>query len=474
MRFNPLLKRNTKRFQIINLTFQLIVFVHFYSNSYGQNLLSVPFTSGFVGDVNGNNSATGCVLMSSLGWNSIYFSQTTNSTVFVSQGNDIIGNVVITDAVGNIHTVPGYIKWRAPSGSPTCLVFSPTSTVSLATSGGGVYTISSTKYIGLIFNGQTLSLSGGNVSGNASTTGLLDVLNSYLSVFPAISITDITVNESIGTISLSISLSQSTSSEVRVNYATSNGTASSGLDYTSKSGQIVFSAYQTSLSVTVNVLTDLLSEPTEIFYVNLSGSVNASILKSVSTINITDNPPLPVDLLSFLAVCSENVVDIKWETGSEFNSDYFIIDRKIGDEDWFKLSKIPASNYSTEKQTYSIKDQFFPTENVYYRLSQFDKDGKSKTFEPTVVNCFDTELEVEIFPIPAVKTLNVRLYNTSSEFITITLLNSLGESVTRNELNELGSEDLILFDIGSLNNGIYILKIENDHYQISKKIVIQN
>lgn len=174
-----------------------------FSDAIAQNIISIPFNSGFVGDNTAQNVSSNSVYLSSLGWTNVQFAQSTSGTTFTAQGNDIIGMIYITDANGVEHTINGFVKWRAPSGTVTALVFSPSSTAVLATNGSNgssTYTISSTKYVGLIFNGMTLTIptsgnNAGQVSGNAATSGLLTTLNDYLGTLPSISITDATVNK---------------------------------------------------------------------------------------------------------------------------------------------------------------------------------------------------------------------------------------------------------------------------------------
>jgi len=442
------------------------------SNVHSQNNLSVPFSSGFVGDVTGNNSAGNCLYMSSLGWSNIYFTQTTSSTVFVAQGNDIIGNIVITDAAGVVHTISGYIKWRAPSGSPTCLVFSPSSTATLAKSSGGTYSVNSGKYLGLIFNGQSLTFSGSNVSGNAATNGLLDVLNSYLAVFPSISIIDYTVNESIGSFLATVTLSQASSSEIRVNYNTSNGTALSGSDYISSSGQLIFSPYQTSKTVTLNVLADLMSESTESFYLNLSGPVNASISVSRSLISLTDNPPLPVELISFGAECENGAIIIQWETASEMNSDYFTVDKKTDDTDWVEAFDVPASGFSQKVIVYSVSDEQLLNENIYYRLNQYDTDGKKRTYASISAHCTKSNADFELFPNPAQSTFQIRMMNSSSTFSTITVMDQNGKVLFTTETFDLKSDNVFNVDANQFGKGIFTVLIENGDIQSRKRIVL--
>ena len=106
---------------VMNLAAALMVFTMVTSEVFGQNLITVPFTNGFVGLNTGNNSAGSCYYFSGaqgLGWTNVQFAQNSPTNIFVAQGNDIIGSVLITDFNGVEYEIPGFIKWRTPSGGP--------------------------------------------------------------------------------------------------------------------------------------------------------------------------------------------------------------------------------------------------------------------------------------------------------------------------------------------------------------------
>jgi gliding motility-associated-like protein len=260
--------------------------------SQAQFNLSVSFSDGFVGDNSANNKSINATLLSARGWSLAQFTQNSTAAIFTAQGNDIIGNVVLRDFNGTIHTIPGFIKWRSPSGnSPNTLVFSPNVGYSqaLAVSGGGTYTINSTKYIGLTFNGSSVPLISGEVDGNAATTGLLGALNNYLAASAKLSINDVTVNESAGTATFTVSLSASYTSPITVNYSTTDVSATN-TDYTTTSGTLTFPANtSTAQTITVPILDDGTFESTETFRVVLSNSVNAAIADNTGIGTITDN-----------------------------------------------------------------------------------------------------------------------------------------------------------------------------------------
>ena len=82
-------------------------------------------------------------------------------------------------------------------------------------------------------------------------------------------------------LTFTVKLSVASSRTVSVKYQTANGTATAPADYTAKAlTTLSFSPGVTSLSVTVLVKGELLVEPNETLFVNLSTPVNATISDS--------------------------------------------------------------------------------------------------------------------------------------------------------------------------------------------------
>ena len=255
--------------------------------SFGQNLISVSFSNGFVGDNTGTNDASNAVYLNSLGWSNIQFSQNSSGNLFTAQGNDVPGNVLITDNSNVQHSIPGFIKWRSPSGNNiTTMVFQPSASATLATN-SGTYSITTSKYIGLTFNGSTLTISGGVVTGNAA--GVLGALNDYYTSQPKFSVSDITVNEGAGTVTVTVTLSASSSSATTIQYSTSDNSATQPGDYSSTSGSLTFNAGVLTRTFTIPIINDVSSESSETFNVTLSNSTGASISDNTGIVTITDN-----------------------------------------------------------------------------------------------------------------------------------------------------------------------------------------
>lgn len=110
---------------------------------------------------------------------------------------------------------------------------------------------------------------------------------------PDISINDVTVAESAGTASFTVTLSATSTEQVTVQYATANGTATAGSDYVSASGQVTFTPGQLSQPVSITVSGDAVEEFNETFFVNLtSPSVNANISDAQGLGTITNDDVL--------------------------------------------------------------------------------------------------------------------------------------------------------------------------------------
>jgi Calx-beta domain/Secretion system C-terminal sorting domain/Ricin-type beta-trefoil lectin domain-like/HYR domain len=110
---------------------------------------------------------------------------------------------------------------------------------------------------------------------------------------PTVSISDVTVNENAGTASLQICASAASSTPITVAYATSNGSALAGSDYTTTSATATIPAGQTCVTVTFPILDNTTQEPIESFNVTLSGPNGATIADGTGTVTITDNDNAP-------------------------------------------------------------------------------------------------------------------------------------------------------------------------------------
>ena len=115
-----------------------------------------------------------------------------------------------------------------------------------------------------------------------------------------ISIDDVTVNPEGDTGStnavFTVSLGSTSNLTVTVDFATANGSAQSGTDYTSQSGTLTFVSGQTTQTVSVPVFGDALNEANETYFVNLSNATNAQISDAQGLGTIVDDDGVAISI----------------------------------------------------------------------------------------------------------------------------------------------------------------------------------
>ena len=112
----------------------------------------------------------------------------------------------------------------------------------------------------------------------------------------ALSINDVLVTErNRGThaATFTVTLSPASTQTVSVSWATSNGTAVAGTDYTAAAGILSFAPGATSRTLSVAVTGDKTSEANETFSVSLSNATGATLTDAIGQATIVDDDPLP-------------------------------------------------------------------------------------------------------------------------------------------------------------------------------------
>jgi hypothetical protein len=113
-----------------------------------------------------------------------------------------------------------------------------------------------------------------------------------------VQLTSATINtfEGIGNLAINVVRSGDVSGTTTIDYATSDGTAVAGSDYTSTSGTLTFAAGQLSKTISIPITSDNLYEGTaETFSITLSNPSSGTILSSpaAAVVTISDNDSKP-------------------------------------------------------------------------------------------------------------------------------------------------------------------------------------
>ena len=120
----------------------------------------------------------------------------------------------------------------------------------------------------------------GNLEGPLSSAAVGPVVALLLPVL-SFAETRVNVDETAGTVELTVNLAPASTGQVTVDYATSNGTsgftgAEAGEDYTAQSDTLIFAPTETSKTITIQITDDDIHEAVERFFVDLANPSGAT------------------------------------------------------------------------------------------------------------------------------------------------------------------------------------------------------
>ena len=120
-------------------------------------------------------------------------------------------------------------------------------------------------------------------------------MNVQLAQLPSLSVADVTVSEGAGAATVTITMDATVATDVTVDYATADGTATAPDDYASTSGTATVSAGALTVHIVLAIVDDDIQETNETFTVTLSNSTGGVVISPTAgsaTVIIVDDETL--------------------------------------------------------------------------------------------------------------------------------------------------------------------------------------
>jgi hypothetical protein len=172
---------------------------------------------------------------------------------------------------------------------------------------------------------------------------------------------------------------------------------------------------------------------------------------------------VPVELLFFDAKPNGKYVDVTWATASEFNSDYFTVEKSQDANIFIEVTKVQGAGNSSTIQNYFARD-YDPFNGLsYYRLKQTDFNGQYKNYNPVAVQL--NSLDIAIYPTISAGTFYITGNEINKEII---IYNLIGEKIYSSQINSGKAE----IDLSKQTSGIYFLNIKSEQGIINKKLIL--
>ncbi len=204
---------------------------------------------------------------------------------------------------------------------------------------------------------------------------------------------------------------------------------------------------------------------------DISGPFNLSgPLEGAGTFGGSFLPPfLPVEWLGFDITENASQVEVKWETASELNNNYFVVQYSTSGKEWIDgptvYSKANGGNSSevlSYTQTLNRKDLNFKEGKCYVRIQQVDFDSKTSYSSVKVIKGNNT---------PEIKAvlLNNNQFTTTvsnkSGEVSIKVMTLDGNLVLNEQLVPAKHYELIM-------PGMYLIVFEMNGIATTQKIIV--
>ena len=182
---------------------------------------------------------------------------------------------------------------------------------------------------------------------------------------------------------------------------------------------------------------------------------------------------LPVELLSFSALCKNEKVICEWSTASEINNDYFSVEKNSDGKNWTEIGKVNGSGNSTTKMNYEFIDETTIAGSlIYYRLKQVDFDGRYEYFGPSaaIVSPSD-DWNLILQNTASENELSGTLFLSKEDKIQLQICDVQGKIVMSNEFSFNKGNNLIKLNLENIEKGVYFIKLNNSKALLQKKFV---
>ncbi len=225
-------------------------------------------------------------------------------------------------------------------------------------------------------------------------------------------------------------------------------------------------------------LTNITGMRVLVYYPNKDNILRHLYFDGIYAVNsFSDGSIVPVELTSFTANSSGDVVNLLWSTATETNNKGFEIQRKIENGSWETIGYKAGRGTTTNITAYSFSDNTgnLNTGNLIYRLKQIDFDGTykySNEVEVQKIQLNKYELS-QNYPNPFNPSTSIKYSIGKNGLVTLKIYNILGKEVVTlvNGVKTAGSYEII-FNAHNLSSGVYFYKLQSGNYNETKKFIL--
>lgn len=175
------------------------------------------------------------------------------------------------------------------------------------------------------------------------------------------------------------------------------------------------------------------------------------------------NVILPLELLSFNGHNAGDVNVLNWETASEYNTDFFQLERSESEQNFTGIGQVPAKGISLSENKYSYTDLAPLPGHNYYRLKIFDQDNSFYYSNVVLIEMPAPAFQhsVEISPNPAADVVTLHMFSSMNDRVSLLLFDELGRLMSKRNFELFSGENNLSMDIAALPVATYLLQVQS-------------
>lgn len=187
---------------------------------------------------------------------------------------------------------------------------------------------------------------------------------------------------------------------------------------------------------------------------------------------------LPVTLLYFTGTLIEDKVHLNWETASELNNDYFVVERSGDTKNWTVIGSVKGNGTTDIPHQYSLIDAQPLNGENYYRLRQVDFDGTGSYSRIILIDVNQKSVAAgntfEIHPNPTHGPIVATITSSINQQVNMRILDATGRLMGNKDITLGKGVNNVKVDLSKYPAATYILSFtDKDGIEYNAKAIKQ-
>lgn len=206
------------------------------------------------------------------------------------------------------------------------------------------------------------------------------------------------------------------------------------------------------------------------FRIGLSGNSDVAFV-GYNARSFQVSSVLPVTLTGFTGTKNGQNAQLKWNTASENNTSWFIIEKSNDNTSFRAIDSVKAAGLSTSSRDYAYTDKNLQAGANYYRLKMLDAEGKIVYSTVVSLKADKNNTTFSFSPNPARSGQTLRIYHEKAKGTeTLSIFNTAGILFYQKNIAKDNYQSSL--ELSRLTKGIYYIVWNNGSTKNTQKLLI--